>query len=177
MHVEENERKKQKNQLHSLLKFSTTPELLQIQSSIFINWKSLPCLQPSLVSILAICQRPSLKFLRWPRCDKYFSGRKLMRSSLSPRPNSHRGGPQKSFDAFHQVLGCCCCCCNLNGISKGIRSGSQWFTVATSAKSAKALREVLANDPRATLEQVLHRGLALSQNLTESSYQQLAAGG
>ena len=124
MHVEENERKKQKNHLHSLLKFSTTPELLQIQSSIFINWKSLPCLQPSLVSILAICQRPSLKFLRWPRCRYFSHQRKLMRWSLSPRPNSHRGGAQKSFDAFHQVLGCCC---NLIGIPKKIRSG--WFTV------------------------------------------------
>jgi len=74
---------------------------------------------------------------------------------LGPRPNSHRGGPQKSFDAFHQVLGCWVM----------VRLLAATFTMVHlpwKAKSAKALREVPANDPRATLEQVLHCVLALS---------------
>ena len=114
----------------------------------------MPCLQPSLVSILAICQRPSLKFLWWPRWAQYFSERMELQP-LGPRPNSHRGGPQKSFDAFHQVLGCWVM----------VRLLAATFTMVHlpwKAKSAKALREVPANDPRATLEQVLHCVLALS---------------
>ena len=176
MHSEENERAKQKNNLHSLLKFSNTAPKSIINWNI-IAYRHIIAMPPTffgehLGNLPAAKSEVSVAASVGP---DYFAERMELQF-FGPRPNSHRGGPQKSFDAFHQVLGCWVM---LRLLAATLKTMVHLPWKIWKAKSAKALREVPANDPRATLEQVLHCVLALSWTIfwRNQAISNLVAGG